>query len=134
MKAATGTWIIMYALLFLGLYVFMIRPQKKRVQQAQNMLKELQVGDTIVTIGGLYGVISEIDEAAGTIVIDCDGVYLTFDRRAVRQVIEKKATEKTTSVEDLRPEEPVDAEEAREEKTPAPEEGHSSANDDHEAN
>lgn len=101
--------LVMYALLFLGLYFFLIRPQKKRVKEAQNMLNELELGDTIVTIGGLYGVISEIDETAGTIVLECDGIYLTFDRRAVRQVISKAESKRTTSVEDLKPEEDQDA-------------------------
>lgn len=51
------------------------------------MQANLQKGDKIVTIGGLHGTVDAIDE--GNIVILCgDGSRLTYDRAAVREVVE----------------------------------------------
>lgn len=70
--------------LFIGLMYFMIiRPQKKQMEENQNMLDSLVPGDEAVTIGGLHGIIDEIDKEAGKVVLDCEGVYLTFDLRAI---------------------------------------------------
>lgn len=52
------------------------------------MQNNLEKGDKIVTIGGLHGIVDSLDE--GTIVIRCgDGSRLTYDRSAVREVVEK---------------------------------------------
>jgi preprotein translocase subunit YajC len=54
-------------------YFMLIRPQKRRVQQHKSLMDSLEVGDEIVTIGGLYGTIAslsdddlELDVAEGT--------------------------------------------------------------------
>ena len=75
-------------LMFVLFYFLLIRPQQKRQKQVQQMQRDLQKGDKIVTIGGLHGFVDAIDE--GQIVIKCgDGSRLTYDRAAVREVIEK---------------------------------------------
>ncbi len=43
-------------------YFILIRPQQKKQRQHQDMLKALKTGDQIVTIGGIYGTIVDIDE------------------------------------------------------------------------
>ncbi len=43
-------------------YFFLIRPQKKREQDAQKMRDNLKVGSKVITIGGIKGKIMEIDE------------------------------------------------------------------------
>lgn len=69
-------------------YFLLIRPQQKRQKQIMNMQNSLEKGDKIVTIGGLHGIVDSLDE--NTIVIRCgDGSRLTYDRSAVRDVIEK---------------------------------------------
>lgn len=56
------------ALVFVAFYFLLIRPQKKREKEAQEMRKALQVGDEVVTAGGIIGrVVSLKDE---TIVIE----------------------------------------------------------------
>ncbi|MBO8177546.1 preprotein translocase subunit YajC [Aeribacillus pallidus] len=68
-------------------YFLLIRPQQKRQRAIQDMQNNLQKGDKIVTIGGLHGIIDSLDE--DKIVIKCgDGSRLTYDRSAVREVIE----------------------------------------------
>ncbi len=68
-------------------YFLLIRPNQKRQKAVQTMQSSLQKGDKIVTIGGLHGMIDAIDE--GKIVIKCgDGSRLTYDRNAIREVLE----------------------------------------------
>lgn len=53
-------------LLFLGLMWFvLIRPQQKQQKQRKQMLSRLEVGDDVVTIGGLHGNVVAIDEGTG---------------------------------------------------------------------
>lgn len=79
--------IVLYVLVVGGvMYFFLIRPQKKRQQQHQEMLEEMQPGSEAITIGGLHGVISEIDDTKKTVTLDCEGVYLEFDRHAIARV------------------------------------------------
>lgn len=64
----------------------MIRPQKKQQQKHQEMMSKLQVGDKVVTIGRLHGVVDKVDTDAKTVTLDCDGIYLVFDRTAIMRV------------------------------------------------
>ncbi|KAF3300732.1 preprotein translocase subunit YajC [Aerococcus urinaeequi] len=79
-----GIGTILYIVVLVALMYFMlIRPQQKRQKETQEMMAAMAVGDSAVTIGGLHGVIAEIDETKNTITLDCEGVYLVFDRRAI---------------------------------------------------
>lgn len=80
-------------------YFFMIRPNKKRMQQQQNMYDNLKVGDAVVTIGGLHGVIDEIINENRTVVLDCEGIYLTFEIRAIARVVTKAAPQTMSNEE-----------------------------------
>lgn len=82
-------------------YFLMVRPQQKRAKEAQNMLSSLQKGDSIVTIGGLHGVIDEVNSEGKTVVLDCEGIYLTFERRAISRIVTKVDSVQTTTTEEL---------------------------------
>lgn len=74
-------------LMFVLFYFLLIRPQQKRQKAVQQMQSDLKKGDKIVTIGGLHGFIDSLDESK--IVIKCgDGSRLTYDRSAIREVVE----------------------------------------------
>lgn len=83
------------------MYVFMIRPQQKKAKETQNMLSSLKKGDSIVTIGGLHGVVDEVIETNNTVVIDCEGIYLTFERRAIARIITKAESTTAAQTEEL---------------------------------
>lgn len=70
----------------LGMWFFMSRTQKKQQQERQNLLDSMKAGDEVVTIGGLHGVVSEIDETNRTVVLDCEGIFLEYDRAAIKTV------------------------------------------------
>ena len=61
---------IMLALIFVVMYFFMIRPQKKQQKELQNFRDGLKKGDKVVTIGGIYGTICEVKE--GTVLMEVD--------------------------------------------------------------
>ncbi|KAA9302481.1 preprotein translocase subunit YajC [Aerococcus sp. HMSC072A12] len=76
--------LLLYFIVFGGImYFLMIRPQKKRQEKHRDMLSSMGVGDHAVTIGGLHGIIDEIDEVKNTITLDCEGVLLVFERSSI---------------------------------------------------
>lgn len=89
--------IVMFGVLILIMFVMVIRPQQKQQKKRQSMMDGLHVGDTIVTIGRLHGVIDAIDRENETITLDCDGVYLVFDTAAVAKVLSQGQTTTVTT-------------------------------------
>ncbi|ETD94126.1 preprotein translocase subunit YajC [Streptococcus sp. SPS1] len=85
------TFLIMLALM-LGLMFFTQRSQKKQAKKRMESLNKLQKGYEVITIGGLYGTVDEVDTEKGTIVLDVDGVYLTFELAAIKTVLPLKET------------------------------------------
>lgn len=106
--AAGGNNILMIVafLLLIGFtYFTMLRPQKKQNQQRLEMIKSLNKGDHVVMISGLHGKIDEIDDVNHTIVLDADGIYLTFNTVSVRNVI-PAATAPVDSAADVKDDAP----------------------------
>ena len=85
------TFFIMLALM-VGLMFFTQRSQKKQAQKRMESLNKLQKGYEVITIGGLYGIVDEVDTEKKTIVLDVDGVYLTFELAAIKTVSPLKET------------------------------------------
>ena len=80
-----GGFTMIFTLVLLGgMMFFMTRSQNKQQQERQKQLNAMKTGDSVVTIGGLHGVLSEINEK--TVLIDCEGIVLEFDRAAIRTV------------------------------------------------
>ncbi len=92
----------------LGMWFFMSRTQKKQQQERQNLLDSMKAGDEVVTIGGLHGVVSEIDETNRTVVLDCEGIFLEYDRASIKTV--KPGTGAMTSTPIAPVEEPTEPE------------------------
>lgn len=81
-----------------GMMFFMTRSQKKQQQKRQDLLNSMVVGSKVVTIGGLHGVISEIDQVTDTIWLDCEGIQLQFNRSAISTVKEAPVAPVATEV------------------------------------
>ena len=76
-------------LLLVFFYFILIRPQQKRQKATDQMQSALQRGDKVITIGGLHGTVDSINE--GTVILKSpDGSRLTFERRSIAQLVEKK--------------------------------------------
>ena len=80
----TTTMIIMMVVLFVVMYFFMIRPQKKRQKEEQEMRNSLEIGDEIVTIGGIYGRVISLKEETIVIESASDHSKLTIARWALQ--------------------------------------------------
>ena len=72
--AQGGGWSmwIMLALIFVVMWFFMIRPQRKQQKELQNFRDSLKKGDKVVTIGGIYGTVDELKDNSVLIIVDRD--------------------------------------------------------------
>lgn len=77
-------------LLFVVFYFLLIRPQQKQQKLRKEMIRNLTKGDRVVTIGGLHGVIKEIDDTVMSLRV-ADNLNLKFSRAAVDRVVQDEA-------------------------------------------
>ena len=76
--------IVMVVLMFAIMYFFMIRPQQKRQKEIQKFRNSLQVGTRIVTSGGIYGTVKDLNEGQTYLTIEiASGVKVQVDRNNV---------------------------------------------------
>lgn len=66
--------------------VVLCHVRKETTARTSNLLDSMKPGDSVVTIGGLHGVVSEIDNDKRTVVLDCEGIFLEYDRAAIKTV------------------------------------------------
>ena len=78
---------LLYIVALGGAWWFFGRKNRERTKKLQEQMNALKAGNHVVTIGGLHGVVHYIDTVDQTVEIDCDGVYLTFERRAIHHVV-----------------------------------------------
>ena len=76
--------ILIYAVIFGAMYFLMIRPQRKKQKEEQKMRENLQVGDEIVTIGGIYGRVVSLKEDTIVIESQSDHSKITIARWALQ--------------------------------------------------
>lgn len=81
--------ILLMAVIF---YFLLWRPQKKQQKERASLLGSLKKGQKIVTIGGIYGEIVELDDEKVKVQVS-EKVELTFARTAVANVLSKKNKE-----------------------------------------
>lgn len=72
-------------LIFALMYFMIIRPQRKKQKEEQKMRDSLQVGDEIVTIGGIYGRVISLKEDTIVIESKSDHSKMTIARWALQQ-------------------------------------------------
>ena len=91
---------IMIGLMFVVMWVVMIRPQQKRQKELAKKIDSLKKGDKVVTIGGLHGTINHLSKGTVSLKVG-DGQYLTFDKKAVATILtDKKDEEKSDKKEE----------------------------------
>ena len=76
-------------LLVVIMYFFMIKPQKKKDKQIKEMRSNLQVGDEIVTIGGICAKVVKTKEESIVIQVGADKVKMEVMRWSVSKVVKK---------------------------------------------
>ena len=75
---------IMLALIFVVMWFFMIRPQRKQQKELDNFRNSLKNGDKVVTIGGIYGTISEVKDTYVLLEVDKD-VKIRVNKQALQK-------------------------------------------------
>lgn len=82
--AQGGGWTmwVMLILIFVIMWFFMIRPQRKQQKELENFRNALKKGDKIVTIGGIYGTVCEIKEDSVLIEVD-NNVKIRVSKQAL---------------------------------------------------
>ena len=78
---AGGFW-IMILLVFVIMWLFMIRPQRKQQKELEEFRNSLKKGDKIITAGGIYGTVDEIKDRY--VIIKVDGeTKLRVDKSSI---------------------------------------------------
>lgn len=76
--------IIMLIAMFVIMWLFMIRPQQKKQKEIRNFQNSLQTGDHVVTGGGIYGTVKNINLEKNTVEVEiARGVNIVVDKSYV---------------------------------------------------
>ena len=110
-QGSTGSLIIMAVLLIaiIGLFVWQSRTNKKKQQEAQNMVNSLKIGDRVKTIGGICGFVVQINDDENTFVLETgleeNKSYVKFDKGAIYQTAPAEGSANAKKAEDKKVEE-----------------------------
>ena len=75
---------IMLILIFVVMWLFMIRPQRQQQKKLEEMRNALKKGDKVITAGGIYGTIADVDER--TVLVKVDGeVKIRVDKSSINK-------------------------------------------------
>ncbi|MDE5942782.1 MAG: preprotein translocase subunit YajC [Clostridia bacterium] len=125
-----ANWIIIGVLVVgvIGLLVFSSRRRKKQEKDAQDLINAVQPGNKVKTIGGICGIVVEVDNEEQTFVLETGTeksgkCFIKFDRQAIYQtdaVVSKDAAVETKTEEAAEPAAEVKEEVKTEEVAPVP--------------
>ena len=92
---------LMVLVVFIAImYFLLIRPQKKKEKKIQDMRNSLQVGDEIITIGGICGKIVKTKDDSIVIQVGADKIKFEMMRWSVSSVVSSSKTAKTNQMSD----------------------------------
>ncbi len=76
------SFLIMMVVIFAIMYFFMIRPQNKKQKAITTFRKNLEIGQEVITVGGIYGKVKEIDD--NTVFLEiASGVKIKVDKNSL---------------------------------------------------
>ena len=73
--------------MFALLWLLLIRPQRKRIQEQRQLHEEIEVGDEILTAGGFYGHVRKLGDDDDLVVEIAPGTEVRMARRAVAAIV-----------------------------------------------
>jgi preprotein translocase subunit YajC len=79
--------LIIIVAMFALLWLFLIRPQRARAQAHRQLVTRVDVGDEILTVGGVYGQVTAIDDDDDLMLEIAPGTQVRIARRAVAAVV-----------------------------------------------
>jgi preprotein translocase subunit YajC len=92
------TFLISLALMVAIFYFLLIRPQQRRARQQRELVGSLAVGDEVVTIGGMFGTITDMDDESVTLDVG-SGTRIRFVKQAVARKFVQEGLEEEASEE-----------------------------------
>lgn len=85
--------LIMIVLMFVIMWFFMIRPQQKKQKEIQAFRNSITVGSDVITAGGIYGKVKEVNEADNTLMVEiASGVKIKIHKSSVYASTEQTQT------------------------------------------
>jgi len=85
--------IAFFAVLILGLWLLLFRPQRARAKAVAQIRAELAVGAAVMTTAGIHGTVLDVDEDDGTLLLEISpGVPVRFASAAVVRILEPAPT------------------------------------------
>jgi preprotein translocase subunit YajC len=84
-------------MLFFIFYFILIRPQQKRLKIQRDLMKSLQKGNKVMTVGGIIGTITKFEGDDVVVVEVAQGVKLRLARSAVTEIVSDKSTGETAN-------------------------------------
>ncbi len=95
--------LIVLVALFAGFWLFVIKPQRRRMQAQRSLHESVSVGDEIVTMGGLLGHVREINDDDDTLLVEiAAGTNVRVARRGVAAVLSPDEPSGSEPHEDVR--------------------------------
>ena len=116
-----GALIIIVVLLVL-MWLLLIRPQRRKQQEQQDLLSNVQIGDEIVTAGGIYGTVTDVDDSDVTVEI-APGTNVRMAKRAIAGILNDDEEEYEEDEDDEEGDEPEGEGHTEHEETAEEEEG-----------
>ncbi len=115
-NGSSWTFLLMMAVLFVAMYFFMIRPQRKQEKETAQMRNSLQIGDEITTVGGIIGKIVSIKEETCMIETGRDRTRIRIMKWAIKSVdVPAAVANGVVSAETPKAESPTESEEPKKE-------------------
>jgi preprotein translocase subunit YajC len=85
--------LVMWVLVFGVFYLLLIRPQKKKDKQLKSMRENLNVGDKVITIGGIIANVAKVEENSVILEIGPSRTKVPFEKWAIGKVEPKESKE-----------------------------------------
>ncbi len=104
----SGGFLVLLLAMFGFMYFLLIRPQRQQQRKHADLLSSLKPGDEVVTAGGIYGEVVQLDAERVMLEIDED-VRIAVARRAIASVVPPEELDRLESSEES---ETIDAEAA----------------------
>lgn len=78
------SFLLMMVLIFVIMWLFMIRPQQKKQKELNKWRDSLKKGDKVVTIGGIYGTVDEVKDNTALVIVD-QNVKIRVEKSALQK-------------------------------------------------
>ena len=112
----SGGFLVLLLAMFGFMYFLLIRPQRQQQRKHADLLSSLKPGDEVVTAGGIYGEVVQLDAERVMLEID-DDVRIAVARRAIASVVPPEeldrleSGEESETIDDAEAAEPISADE-----------------------